>query len=75
MRRNSAIPQAGACRPYAAQARADGPSPRPKFRKILRNPWRREAVQTTPDEKWSPEQICHALRQKSPGQPETHIGT
>ncbi|WP_426363000.1 IS30 family transposase [Streptomyces sp. E-08] len=60
-------------RPHAAQARADSRRPRPKPRKILRNRELRDAVQAMLDEKWSPEQICQALRQKFPDRPEMHV--
>ncbi|MGW1812277.1 IS30 family transposase [Streptomyces sp. NPDC002125] len=60
-------------RPHAAQARADARRPRPKPRKISQNPELRDAVQVMLDEKWSPEQICQALRQKFPDRPEMHV--
>ncbi|BAU87415.1 transposase, ISlxx5 [Streptomyces laurentii] len=63
----------GAYRPHAAQVRADARRPRPKPRKILKNPELREAVQAMLDEKWSPEQICHALRVQFPDRPEMHV--
>ncbi|WP_188308357.1 IS30 family transposase [Streptomyces sp. CBMA123] len=60
-------------RPHAAQARADARRPRPKPRKIPSNPQLREAVQVMLDERWSPEQICHALRAQFPDRPEMHV--
>ncbi|MEU4955833.1 IS30 family transposase [Streptomyces lavendulae] len=60
-------------RPHAAQARADARRPRPKLRKISRNPELRDAVQAMLDEKWSPEQICQALRAQFPDRPEMHV--
>ncbi|MBT2469417.1 IS30 family transposase [Streptomyces sp. ISL-66] len=63
----------GAYRPHAAQARADARRPRPKPRKINQNPELRAAVQAMLDEKWSPEQICHALRAQFPDRPEMHV--
>ncbi|GAA2462432.1 IS30 family transposase [Streptomyces mauvecolor] len=60
-------------RPHAAQARADARRPRPKPRKIDENPELREAVQAMLDEKWSPEQICQALRRRFPDRPEMHV--
>ncbi|MFE0704129.1 IS30 family transposase [Streptomyces sp. NPDC058872] len=71
--RRNRHPGSGACRPHAAQARADARRPRPKPRKVLQNPQLREAVQAMLDEKWSPEQICHALRAKFPDRPEMHV--
>jgi IS30 family transposase len=60
-------------RPHAAQARADARRPRPKPRKITENPELRAAVQAMLDEKWSPEQICQALRRQFPHRPEMHV--
>ncbi|MBV2156782.1 IS30 family transposase, partial [Kitasatospora sp. SUK 42] len=60
-------------RPHAAQARADARRPRPKPRKILSNPELRDAVQAMLDERWSPEQVCHALRAQFPDRPEMHV--
>ncbi|GAA1501999.1 IS30 family transposase [Kitasatospora kazusensis] len=60
-------------RPHAAQARADARRPRSKARKITSNPELRDAVQAMLDEKWSPEQICHALRAQFPDRPEMHV--
>ncbi|MGW2588613.1 IS30 family transposase [Streptomyces virginiae] len=60
-------------RPHAAQARADARRPRPKPRKISGNPVLLRAVQEMLDEKWSPEQICHALRRRFPERPEMHV--
>lgn len=72
IRRNRHL-ASGAYRPHAAQARADARRPRPKPRKILENPELGEAVRAMLDEKWSPEQICQALRQKFPDRPELHV--
>ncbi len=66
-------PGSGQYRPYAAQARADARRPRPKRRKISENPELRAAVQAMLDEKWSPEQVCHALRAQFPDRPEMHV--
>ncbi|WP_099014349.1 IS30 family transposase [Streptomyces malaysiensis] len=71
--RRNRHPDSGAYRPHAAQARTNARWPRPKPRKIGRNPELRDAVQGMLDEKWSPEQICHALRQKFPDRPEMHV--
>ncbi|MCY0938663.1 IS30 family transposase [Streptomyces sp. H34-S4] len=60
-------------RPHAAQARADARRPRPKTRKISENRELRDAVQAVLDEKWSPEQICQALRAQFPDRPEMHV--
>jgi transposase, IS30 family len=71
--RRNRHPVNGQYRPFAAQARADDRRPRPKPRKISQNPELRAAVQTGLDERWSPEQICHALRRQFPDQPEMHV--
>ncbi|MFE4257220.1 IS30 family transposase [Streptomyces sp. NPDC056910] len=60
-------------RPHAAQARADARRPRPKDRKISRSGELRTAIQEMLDEKWSPEQICQALRTRFPDRPEMHV--
>ncbi|MET7304522.1 IS30 family transposase [Embleya sp. NPDC005575] len=60
-------------RPYAAQARAEARRLRPKRGKIDGNRELRDAVQTGLDERWSPEQICHALRKRFPDRPEMHV--
>jgi IS30 family transposase len=66
-------PDSGAYRPYAAQARADARRPRPKPGKIGQNPELRDFIQGRLDRKWSPEQICQALRDAFPEQPEMHV--
>ncbi|MEU1091635.1 IS30 family transposase [Streptomyces sp. NPDC005892] len=60
-------------RPYAAQARADARRPRPKPGKIRENPELRDFVQAGLDRRWSPEQICQALRMTFPDRPEMHV--
>src|SRR3954454_21023776 len=60
--RRNRHPVNGQYRPHAAQARADARRPRPKQGKIGANPELRAAIQAGLDERWSPEQICHALR-------------
>lgn len=60
-------------RPYAAQARADARRPRPKPRKLDHNPELRDFVQAGLDRRWSPEQICQALRMTFPDRPDMHV--
>ncbi|MCX3063769.1 IS30 family transposase [Streptomyces beihaiensis] len=60
-------------RPHAAQARADARRPRPKPGKIGQNPQLRDFIQDQLPQKWSPEQICHALRRQFPDRPEMHV--
>ncbi|MFJ7247173.1 IS30 family transposase [Kitasatospora sp. NPDC098652] len=62
-----------AYRPHAAQARADARRPRPKRGKIGQNPELRDFIQDHLDRKWSPEQICQALRDTFPERPEMHV--
>ncbi|MFG2904051.1 IS30 family transposase [Kitasatospora sp. NPDC048286] len=71
--RRNRHPDSGAYRPHAAQARADARRPRPKLGKIARNPELRAFIQHRLDRKWSPEQICHALRDTFPERPEMHV--
>ncbi|WP_444545893.1 IS30 family transposase, partial [Streptomyces phaeofaciens] len=60
-------------RPYAAQRRADSRRPRPKPSKICQNPELRDFIQDRLTRRWSPEQICHALRRIFPDRPEMHV--
>ena len=60
-------------RPYAAQARADARRPRPKPRKIDQDPELRDFVQAGLDRRWSPEQVCQALRMTFPDRPDMHV--
>lgn len=62
-----------AYRPYAAQARAEARRPRPKPRKIAQNAELRDFIQQHLDRRWSPEQICQALRKDFPERPELHV--
>ncbi|MFF0412637.1 IS30 family transposase [Kitasatospora sp. NPDC004745] len=72
IRRNSR-PGSGSYRPHAAQARADARRPRPKTGKIAENAGLRDFIQDRLDRKWSPEQICQALRDTFPERPEMHV--
>nr|BFD86260.1 IS30 family transposase [Streptomyces sp. Xyl84] len=62
-----------AYRPYAAQARCDARRPRPKPGRIGQNPQLRDFIQRHLDLRWSPEQICQALRTQFPDRPEMHV--
>ncbi|MFD7499418.1 IS30 family transposase [Streptomyces sp. NPDC059832] len=75
IRRNGTVDPRGGrrYRPYAAQARADARRPRPKPGKIGQNPALRAFIQGRLDLRWSPEQICQALRQAFPERPEMHV--
>ncbi|MGW8558172.1 IS30 family transposase [Streptomyces tubercidicus] len=75
IRRNCTVDPRGGrhYRPHAAQARADARRPRPKPGKIGQNPALRAFIQGRLDLRWSPEQICQALRQTFPERPEMHV--
>ncbi|AEY85361.1 transposase [Streptomyces hygroscopicus subsp. jinggangensis 5008] len=77
IRRNGMPVRAGSSRwvyrPFAAQARADGRRPRPKPGKIGQSPQLRDFIQRHLDIRWSPEQICQALRTQFPRRPEMHV--
>ncbi len=75
IRRNRTIGTRGQrhYRPHAAQARADARRPRPKPAKIGQNPELRDFIQEHLTRRWSPEQICNALRRQFPDRPEMHV--
>ncbi|MFQ6856362.1 IS30 family transposase, partial [Streptomyces sp. 35M1] len=52
--------------PYAAHRAAAARRPRPKERKLLREGRLRRFVKDGLRRRWSPEQICHALRKECP---------
>lgn len=60
-------------RPYTAQRRADARRPRPKTGKIGQNPELHDFIQSHLNLRWSPEQICHALRRRFDQRPDTHV--
>ncbi|WP_373466926.1 IS30 family transposase [Streptomyces umbrinus] len=71
--RRNRHPTNGQYRPHAAQARADARRPRPKPGKIGQSAELRDFVQDHLTLRWSPEQICHALRIRFPSRPEMHV--
>ncbi|MER7670692.1 IS30 family transposase [Kitasatospora sp. NPDC096128] len=71
--RRNRHPGSGGYRPHAAQARADARRPRPKPGKIAQNSELRDFLQRHLDKRWSPEQICQALRDTFPERPEMHV--
>ncbi|MER6386838.1 IS30 family transposase [Streptomyces sp. NPDC001127] len=71
--RRNRHPVNGQYRPHAAQARADARRPRPKPGKIGQNPELRDFIQDRLRLRWSPEQICQALRARFPQRPEMHV--
>ncbi|QOV36804.1 IS30 family transposase [Streptomyces ferrugineus] len=62
-----------AYRPHAAHRRAEQRRPRPKAGKIGQNPELRGFIQHHLTLRWSPEQICQALRTAFPDRPEMHV--
>ncbi|WP_171904094.1 IS30 family transposase [Streptomyces abyssalis] len=60
-------------RPHAAHRRAEQRRPRPKPGKIGQNSQLRDFIQDHLTLRWSPEQICHALRARFPDRPEMHV--
>ncbi|WP_410093354.1 IS30 family transposase [Streptomyces sp. ME109] len=60
-------------RPHAAHRRAEERRPRPKTGKIGQNSELREFIQHHLSLRWSPEQICQALRTAFPDRPEMHV--
>lgn len=75
IRRNGALWSNGqwVYRPHAAHRRAEQRRPRPKPGKIGQNPGLREFIQQRLELRWSPEQVCHALRAAFPDRPEMHV--
>ncbi|WSY47995.1 IS30 family transposase (plasmid) [Embleya sp. NBC_00888] len=72
VRRNS-DPRTGKYHPYQAQRRAAVRRARSKEGKIRRDPELKEFIQQRLDRRWSPEQICQALRTAFPDEPERHL--
>ncbi|MFF5339079.1 IS30 family transposase [Streptomyces sp. NPDC013181] len=75
IRRNSTVDPRGGrhYRPHAAQFRAGARRPRPKPGKIAQNRELRDFIQDRLTIRWSPEQICQALRSQFPDRPEMHV--
>ncbi|MFF3846423.1 transposase [Streptomyces sp. NPDC002328] len=71
--RRNLHPADGQYRPHAAQARADVRRPRPKLGKMGENPELSSFIQRRLDLRWSPEQICQALRTQFPGRPDMRV--
>ncbi|WUP30541.1 IS30 family transposase [Streptomyces europaeiscabiei] len=72
VRRNS-DPRTGKYHPFQAQRRAAVRRARSKEGKIRRDPEPKEFIQQRLDRRWSPEQICQALRTAFPDEPERHL--
>jgi IS30 family transposase len=72
LRRNR-DPSSGSYRPFTAQRMAVERRARPGRGRLLGDPELRGFVADRLDKRWSPEQICHALRGAFPKQPERHL--
>ncbi len=71
--RRNADPSSGKYRPFAAHRLAAERRPRPRAGKLARDPALRAFVQGRLGTRWSPEQICHALRVEFPDDPSRHV--
>jgi IS30 family transposase len=71
--RRNAHPQTGDYRPFAAGRRAEARRARPKPAKLAANLELRRYVAAKLGLKWSPQQICRALRKQFPDRPEMHV--
>ncbi len=72
LRRNR-DPASGQYRPFTAQRLATGRRARPGRGKLVGDPALRQFVAARLKQRWSPEQISHALRRQFPDQPERHV--
>ncbi len=72
LRRNR-DPGSGQYRPFTAHRLAVGRRARPGRGKLLGDPVLRGFVVDRLTKKWSPEQICQALRREFPDEPERHL--
>jgi IS30 family transposase len=72
LRRNRE-PSSGQYRPFAAQRLAAERRSRPGRGKLIRDPVLREFVAGRLEKRWSPEQVCQALRREFPGDPGRHL--
>ena len=71
VRRN--ISGAGNYRPFGAHRKALSRRPRPRSGKLAHDNELRDFVQSKLEQRWSPQQICHALPIEFPGQTERHL--
>jgi len=72
LRRNRE-PSSGQYRPFAAQRLAAGRRARPGRGKLIGDRVLRQFVADRLEKRWSPEQICRALRVEFPGDPGRHL--
>jgi IS30 family transposase len=67
------ISGAGNYRPFGAHRKALARRPRPRSGKLAHDNDLRDFVQSKLVQRWSPQQICHALPIEFPGQTERHL--
>lgn len=72
LRRNR-DPGSGQYRPFTAQRRASDRRARPRTGKLGRDEVLRGFVADRLETRWSPEQICQAIRREFPDDPERHV--
>jgi transposase, IS30 family len=72
LRRNR-DPVSGRYRPFAAQRLAADRRARPGRGKLINDARLRQFVAERLKQRWSPQQICHALREEFPDHPERHL--
>ena len=72
LRRNR-DPRSGQYRPFTAQRQAADRRPRPGRGKLVNDPVLRAFVAQRLGKRWSPEQICHALRVEFPDDRQRHL--
>jgi IS30 family transposase len=72
LRRNR-DPDSGQYRPFTAHKLAVQRRARPRAGKIAADEVLRRFVQERLEKRWSPEQICQALRREFPGEPARHV--
>ncbi|MDI5904768.1 MULTISPECIES: IS30 family transposase [Streptomyces] len=71
--RRNRDPRTGMYHPFQAQRRASVRRARSKEGKVRRDPELKEFIQQRLDRRWSPEQICQALRAAFPDEPDRHL--
>ncbi len=72
LRRNR-DPASGQYRPFTAQRLAANRRPRPGRGTLVHDPALRDFVQDRLGKRWSPEQVCRAIRREFPDEPERHV--
>ena len=72
LRRNR-DPASGQYRPFTAHKLAAQRRARPRAGKVARDEALRQFVAERLEKRWSPEQICNALRREFPGDPARHV--